>query len=369
MVTQLKSFQRQPDGHMAVGTSQTKGTSLTFEGIHCALLTQLSQRSFDEMSRQLTISPSPVLEPVAFRNIPRLGSFGSNNNELPPMERRRVPHPHNTPQEILRASEGMADERSLSRRPSLRREVAQTLIDLTSDPEDSQPIARNRGRSHSQRPPQLGRSDAQALGSIIDLTEDNDIEITSSRQITPVPNHAVHYRRHRAQEAQRPPQLPRIAELQPPRQARGPLDFGFPFGGGAGHVAMTMFRHMPAAVRNLAFGLDGMEHLQAFENMQPMPDIMDYRRDAFVAERKPDHVAPPPAKAGFTRSPTDDDVVVCPSCDEELVHDEDEEEKDEEPAAKRGGKTASRKEREEHPFWVVKECGHVRYLPFFCGIC
>jgi len=53
--------------------------------------------------------------------------------------------------------------------------------------------------------------------------------------------------------------------------------------------------------------------------------------------------------------------VICPSCEEELIHNK---EPEEEPVVKKGGKAPTKKEREEHPFWVVKECGHV-----YCNKC
>jgi hypothetical protein len=97
-----------------------------------------------------------------------------------------------------------------------------------------------------------------------------------------------------------------------------------------------------------------VDHFQHFNNAQAMPGMMDYQRGAF-ADQKPDHIPPLPAKEGFTRSPTENDVVICPSCEEELVHKKD----TEDPVVKKGGKAPTRKEREEHPFWVVRECGHV----------
>ena len=112
---------------------------------------------------------------------------------------------------------------------------------------------------------------------------------------------------------------------------------------------------LPGALRNF-LGIHVYHHDQFHPQAMPgpMPGPMDYGHVAF-AERKPDHVAPPRVCSGFTRSPTDDDIVICPSCEEELIHRKE----DEEPPVKKGGKAPSRKDREEHPFWVVKECGHV----------
>lgn len=57
----------------------------------------------------------------------------------------------------------------------------------------------------------------------------------------------------------------------------------------------------------------------------------------------PPYEAPPPLAEGFTGSPTEDQVVVCPSCGDELAT----------------GRTDEKKQ-----VWVVKACGHV-----YCGGC
>lgn len=111
------------------------------------------------------------------------------------------------------------------------------------------------------------------------------------------------------------------------------------------------------AIRNF-LGIHMLHH-DNFQQ-QAMPGLMNYQHAAF-ADRKPDHIAPPAVPEGFTRSPKDEDIIICPSCEEELIHRKDDEE--EEPTPKKGGKAPTRKEREEHPFWVVKECGHVSCIP------
>lgn len=52
----------------------------------------------------------------------------------------------------------------------------------------------------------------------------------------------------------------------------------------------------------------------------------------------PTYEAPPPAPSGFTRTPAENDILVCPNCGDELCE----------------GKTDQKKQ-----VWVVKKCGHV----------
>ena len=83
--------------------------------------------------------------------------------------------------------------------------------------------------------------------------------------------------------------------------------------------------------------------------------------------RKSEHVPPPKAREGFTRSPREEDIVVCPACEEELIVGPEEPiaAVPATPTATPTGKSSakvkakSKKDREEHPFWVVRECGHV----------
>ncbi|KAL1302940.1 hypothetical protein AAFC00_003259 [Neodothiora populina] len=81
-----------------------------------------------------------------------------------------------------------------------------------------------------------------------------------------------------------------------------------------------------------------------------VPMTMDYETIGFgVVDEPPERAptpkySPPPEPApGFTRSPEEDDVLVCPNCEDELGL----------------GKTDQKKQ-----VWVVKACGHV-----YCGDC
>jgi hypothetical protein len=76
-----------------------------------------------------------------------------------------------------------------------------------------------------------------------------------------------------------------------------------------------------------------------------IPDIMmNYEMAAFdmgfgvVQPATPKYEPPPPAAKGFTRSPTEDEEVVCPNCGDEL---------------------AVAKDEMKQQVWVVKACGHV----------
>ena len=78
-----------------------------------------------------------------------------------------------------------------------------------------------------------------------------------------------------------------------------------------------------------------------------LPTQMDYFAPAFDLEhptrrqpqpRLPTYGPPAPAQEGFTRTPNEDDVLVCPNCDDELGLGDDE---------------------VKRQVWVVKACGHV----------
>jgi len=344
------------------------------------------------MSEQSTLSPSPI----HFRDAPstftshRFPTAASNNinplqRNLPPsfFDRRRTSHPHNQslPSPHREISEEMADV-AQAPRPRLEHRASQTIIDLT-DEAIPFPSRNHRHRSRSQRPPQLGRSDASGLMEFIDLTEDNaepELIITGGRELSVSRRQEAQPRAHRAG-----PHLPPIRQDSPslfvPHAAPAPaqpaihrvfgrmnagLSAGFNAAVGVAFGVAMPARQPPSRPGNQlheAFHLhpadDILQQLHRYNGMPPqaMPGRMDYRHPAF-ADRKPDHIPPPPARDNFTRSPMEDMTVICPSCEEELIHNKE----IEEPVAKRNGKAPTRKEREEHPFWVVKECGHVSQL-------
>jgi len=134
---------------------------------------------------------------------------------------------------------------------------------------------------------------------------------------------------------------------------------------GIGQIA-NLVNNLPAWRQR--FGEEGVagvvDIMFGGEHPQLMPGVLDYGQHAFAPRPpppKPEHQPPPQAREGFTRSPAETDVVVCPACDEEMMSVPDD---DGGLTKKPAGRSQSRKDREEHPFWVVRECGHV-----YCNKC
>jgi hypothetical protein len=333
----------------------------------CLKLTSMSppqltpqQRNYDEMAQHATLSPSPSF---FFRDTPQPLSPVDNTPIF--IERRRTSHPHNQParSNYFSPAHDAQMPRPPSHRPNLEHRTSQTIIDLTDDAEEADQHLVNARLQRLSRRPQLDRSDSSALEDIIDLTEDiagDEVEITGTREI---------------------PGPPR-ANLQPHSRRRDYLRFlpGDLFG--AVHqapVAGAPHRHHRALefMDHVGFRNQGGRDLNVahYHHMfmevdhrmiQDMPGILDYNLNAFnrppqaPIPPKPKHDVPVQARKGFTRSPTEEDVVICPCCEEELVAKKGEDEK---PLVRKGGKSPSKKDREEHPFWVIRDCGHVS-LPF-----
>lgn len=269
--------------------------------------------------------------------------------------------------------------------PPRRRSAASSgiIIDLTSDQDDipSSPAPHRRtariNAPSPRPPPTLGRSEAR-LEQVVDLTADDDdddeddtIIITHSRERSiPLPPRG---------------RLPQPPSITPPYgegirvhtirgtyilnenqmgPARPPPERHLPVGERAIGGMRALYENGADIIMNI-HNLMGLNHDELVGGMPflggypAMPNVMDYGRVA-LQENKPEHVPPPPVGDGFTRSPTENDTAICPSCEEELIHRKD----GDEPMAKKSRGAPSRKDREEHPFWVVKDCGHV-----FCNKC
>ncbi|RDL39532.1 uncharacterized protein BP5553_03872 [Venustampulla echinocandica] len=327
---------------------------------------QRHKRSREEMSQQASISPSAIqfIEPSSSQPSSRYPSVPSSNTRtIAPsfLERRRTSHPHNRPvhiQSLHRASEDMAEISQPQSRPRLEHRSSQTIIDLTDEPDEIGPVS----RGPSRRPPQLGRSDASGLMEFIDLTDD-DIVITGGREL---PRPRAQENRH-ARDIHFAPMRDDSPSLFIPHPPHPPHAIRRVFANPMNAIGVALGFRIPevrgaAAPHHEAFhAAHFVEHMQILRGMdaQNMPGLMDYRQPAFAAP-KPEHVPPKPARENFTRSPKEDDIIICPSCEEELVHKKDVEE----PVVKKTGRAPSRKDREEHPFWVIKECGHV-----YCNNC
>ena len=87
--------------------------------------------------------------------------------------------------------------------------------------------------------------------------------------------------------------------------------------------------------------------------IQDMPGIMDYAMTGFDLgivggqPPTPKYTPPLPADKGFTRSPEEDEVVVCPNCGDELAMGDSE---------------------VKQEVWVIKACGHVSVQTQYAGI-
>ena len=137
------------------------------------------------------------------------------------------------------------------------------------------------------------------------------------------------------------------------------------------HAAQRMARRRAEQAR--AYREEAEERLRRAQQHQPaagqhtrrqrnvaitaVPGIlmeMDYGMVGFdlglgvVEPPAPKYEPPPPAEKGFTRSPEEDEEVVCPNCGDELAVGKDE---------------------TKQQIWVVKSCGHVSvgmHSKFFC---
>lgn len=322
---------------------------------------RLNKRTYNEMSHPLPL-PRQQSFPYTSANPEQQMSFTGSALTFPtlPPPGRRSSHPHNEPRQPY---DNMADGNRVHITPSLQHQTSRTIIDLTDDLDvpESQPESQNRRSSQrSSGPPQLERSDRTTLGDIISIDSDgdDDIEIVSERQLPrPLPAPPI-WRQATAHGHYHHNLSPRR-----PREVRSI------FGDTLAH-----HEHNQRVYQNFASimqeGFVARLGFAAGFTAQPiqqrMPGQMNYQHHAFARSepsRKEEHVPPPPAREGFTRSPKEDDVVVCPACDGELMVGPEEQDTSV-PNKKPGGKQRSKKDREEHPFWVVRECGHV-----YCNKC
>ncbi|KAH8202179.1 hypothetical protein TruAng_003654 [Truncatella angustata] len=277
------------------------------------------------------------------------------------------------------------------------------VIDLTLDDEDVEIVngSQNARRQQSQRrdnAPRLNRSDGSYVGNrnVIELSSDSEDDVQIHRvnavELQPAAaaaaanhhrhhhhhvyhHHAAAHHHHRAAAAA----MERAAAMNQRQQRRMPAannvraddnsNRGFfnmamngirgVFGVGVGNRRgddgdVVMLGAGPAAILPIP-NMPNFGHIQLdygahpFRPPQPAP-----------GPQKPPHEAPPKAREGFTRDTEGNSPVVCPSCDEELAFDPDDGDENGPPAKK----ARTKKDKAEHHFWAVKECGHV-----FCKKC
>jgi hypothetical protein len=312
------------------------------------------QRTFEQMaSPQLGRSSSQQL----------FGDSEPSRGESPSLHfytsHRHLSHPHN-PSTSGNLS-NMADTPRNQPRPHLEHRTSQTVIDLTDDVDE--PSMPRRPRLDFPRGALRRARTIGGVDGVIDLTEDSnvDVEITEVR-VLPA---------SRRTESQ-PNGLRRLLHQNNPRP-ESPLFVpeGSPVVEGHGHMA-HLFRFLPRPPtifgNRRPYQVNGgsaqdLDNVLIFGQFAPgagLPHVhMDYEAVAFAAgpgvpaplPPKPQYEPPAPSTEGFTRTPTDDDIVICPACEKELVMYVDDDLKK--------AKVRSKKDREEHPFWVVKNCGHV----------
>ena len=239
----------------------------------------------------------------------------------------------------------------------------QHVIDLTDDrssPVTSQvmqPIfPHSEGQRGAQRPPRFDRDiiniDDQE-DEAVDLREESpEIQFLTSRprsrslSTTRQARHQSNIRQRRhtpaARSPGRRPQHVSVRFTGAPEESHGHQNAGWLF-------------HPFAARVNTNTPRTHEDELIEWENFPggnfELPAHLDYLMPAFNLEepaarrqpqpRLPTYDPPTPAPEGFTRTPKEDDVLVCPNCDDELGLGDDE---------------------VKRQVWVVKACGHVREI-------
>ncbi|KAI8248217.1 Pre-mRNA-processing factor 19 [Colletotrichum sp. SAR 10_77] len=224
------------------------------------------------------------------------------------------------------------------------------VIDLTNEPDSPvqshaprPSVNPRRQNSQGRNPPALARSDSSILAgnapNVIDLTDDSP-EVPRrrpDRQLPPIPGRN---REHRD------------------RGGFMPYNPASAFSGLAAGLRRHLYplRLFPAQEEDVQ--LLGILHnrINPGDLNNPLGNIqLQYEHNAFdrAESPKPVHQPPPPAKPGYTRDTGSDMVVICPCCNEELAYDPDV------PASESHPSRKGKRQRSEHHFWALKDCGHV----------
>lgn len=294
---------------------------------HLLILIQIIQRTHSQMQRGHTGSISPRSSRSFAPTVSSLNSRSPDPVQLPPLRHF------------------LGDGMDFRRPAPVNRQ--QAVIDLTEEAEET--VSRYQPQGTRPAPPPPPQS-----ANIIDLSVDTpaqrrnlrtdpspDVEVLWSR---PLPHDqqaranpvgqarrgADQHNRHRTRadgghsRRDSPPQILSLAAVRNPHMNAA---------AGARHVHHLI---MPRDQR--------VQFQGALAGMFALPDL-NYDQPAFdlgfvdaMPHPSPTYKAPSPPREGFTRSPKEDDVLVCPNCGDELCA---------------GGTDLKRQ------VWVVKACGHV----------
>ena len=230
------------------------------------------------------------------------------------------------------------------------------VIDLTGDmssPSEAHTIPPSSNSIAAHRPPRFERN-------IINVDEQQDINTVDLREESPEIQFLTSRPRSRSLSATR-----RLARRRPALipVARSPGRRSQPsvriatedrhphrLGGWADALFHVQFPrpHHPNLDRAFGEELVGTEAEPTTSGVFQPPQNLDFLQAGFDYEqpsrpqqqpRPPTYKSPPPAQNGFTRSPKEDDMLVCPNCDDELGLGDNE---------------------VKRQVWVVRACGHVR---------
>ena len=231
---------------------------------------------------------------------------------------------------------------------------SQQVIDLTEDrssPVAAQtiipPFARLEGQRGAQRPPRFDRdiiSIDDQEEEIVELREDSpEIQFLTSRPRSRSLS-TMRQARHQSASRQRrhtPATRSHIGPQVSLHITGAPVE---------SHGQQNWFLHPFAARVNTHAARRHEDELIEWEipgSNIDLPAHLDYLAPAFDLDdparrhpqpRLPIYHPPTPPQEGFTRTPKEDDVLVCPNCDDELGLGDDE---------------------VKRQVWVVKACGHV----------
>lgn len=317
----------------------------------------------DELVEVVYHQPAPPLNQQQRRQRQQQNGRQNNHNQGPANSREPV-------HVIDLTEEPDSPVLQLHRPISLpRHHPQQNHIDLNDDSHTraARHQRRNPRRQMSQsngRTPALARSDGSLLGdaaaaAVIDLTSDSPDE---EREGIPVNRF-----------------LPLPVPQQQRNNQRGAENLGRGFMGNLPNFGnfrgnfRDMFMPRIGIFAHLANAPNDAQVIGGVvpANPDPLagnPPDFNYQANGFggfgggrPSTPKPDFEAPPPARPGFSRDTgnnreTDEEqVFVCPSCEDELKYAPED---DDGPRPAKRART--KKDREEHHFWAVKACGHVR---------